>query len=719
MPLPSFNTPPQFLEVPAYPIVQPAFGGLPGPYSFGGKIFWIFCEDASSSAPVASLVAYSNTSSTGAQPSTRIASTLNIKGSNNYSTSYPGSGSLLYVTFYSFTSVSVHSLQVVTFDMSNSTWGTPNDTGVTLSNSDPTLHCYGFLLANGNIQLVYSTTPGETSLSAQVYTIIFSSGVWGSPTLISDGISNWDLLSCVAISTNKIGVFLYTYVSSINRTSIYYGFLSGTTLTTAVYGAYNSLGTNEGNYSYYDPVSDTAAMAGVQITTGHQVNLFLASPSASTTVSTVTVYNDSGNAFNYDFASVAGNSAGNTFYLITTDQIDSQIHIFGSSALASGWTASPAVYYNQGTNEPSPAPVSPEILPLYSTFVGGTTYAVTAGFLMDVSGTNWCGVMAALIPGNSASVTCSITIVDNLAANCNNPPVATQNIPYTHTLTATGGVAPYTFAIVSGSLPPGLTLDGSTGIISGTPNTPGVYPFSVQVTDSTPVSITINCSITVIGTQLQASCNNPMAATLGVFYTHTFTASGGLPPFTFAITGSVPPGLSFNTSNGILSGIPTMIGSFVFTVTVTDAGAFTANVTCLIVTQTIQNKFTELYSWRSFADPDLVFSWRTQAQTFGFHGYIHCGRIEMMYSSKDVVTIALTAFDGTNSQTMTIPSTGGTWQKVLLTPTYNKGQLLSFSATSPTAFQISGKDSLLWLMEWGSSKGYALYPLMGETRTKP
>lgn len=129
--------------------------------------------------------------------------------------------------------------------------------------------------------------------------------------------------------------------------------------------------------------------------------------------------------------------------------------------------------------------------------------------------------------------------------------------------------------------------------------------------------------------------------------------------------------------------------------------------------------FTLLHSWRNFADPDSVFTWKTSKQTFGLHGYLYCGRLEPTYSSTAPVTLNLTAFDGTSAATMTIPSTGGLTQKILVTPTFNKGQLLSFSATSAQPFQLMPGDSLLWVRQWGSTAPWLLYPLGAEGGVKP
>jgi hypothetical protein len=61
---------------------------------------------------------------------------------------------------------------------------------------------------------------------------------------------------------------------------------------------------------------------------------------------------------------------------------------------------------------------------------------------------------------------------------------AAVGVPYSAFLVVAGGVPAYTFAIIGGSLPTGLTLDTSTGEISGTPTTAATYTYSAQVTDS-------------------------------------------------------------------------------------------------------------------------------------------------------------------------------------------------------------------------------------------
>jgi hypothetical protein len=150
----------------------------------------------------------------------------------------------------------------------------------------------------------------------------------------------------------------------------------------------------------------------------------------------------------------------------------------------------------------------------------------------------------------------------------------TVNQPgYSQTLVPSGGTGAITLNLTSGpaSLPPGLTFDASTGILSGTPTTTGVYTFTITGTDagnqtgSQTYTVTINPPVTVPAAVLPGS--NAHVPN----YNASITATGGTGAYTFAVTGgTLPPGLTLDPALGTITGIPTTVGTFNFTVTATD-----------------------------------------------------------------------------------------------------------------------------------------------------
>lgn len=86
--------------------------------------------------------------------------------------------------------------------------------------------------------------------------------------------------------------------------------------------------------------------------------------------------------------------------------------------------------------------------------------------------------------------------------NCNNPPSGILGFPYTHSFGLTGGTAPFTWSVSAGTLPPGLSLNPSLGIVSGLPTQTGTFTFTIEVTDATPRTGTVTCSITIAALNL-------------------------------------------------------------------------------------------------------------------------------------------------------------------------------------------------------------------------
>jgi uncharacterized protein (TIGR03437 family) len=163
-------------------------------------------------------------------------------------------------------------------------------------------------------------------------------------------------------------------------------------------------------------------------------------------------------------------------------------------------------------------------------------------------------------------------------------PAGQINVAYSATLGAVSGTSPYTFTIVAGSLPNGITF--TNGVFSGTPTSSGSFPLTIQVRDSASPNATVsaNFNLVINSTTLLLSSAALPSAVINNAYSTQISASGGQPPYTFTVlAGSPAPGLSLSTA-GVLSGTPTASGSYQFTVRVQDSiGATTQGLITVTV----------------------------------------------------------------------------------------------------------------------------------------
>jgi hypothetical protein len=154
---------------------------------------------------------------------------------------------------------------------------------------------------------------------------------------------------------------------------------------------------------------------------------------------------------------------------------------------------------------------------------------------------------------------------------------------YSVLLHATGGTTPYGWSATG--LPPGMSLDAATGVLSGTPTATGTSTPMFTVTDSNTqtgskqLSIVINPPPppSVSTTFLPSGVQNQA-------YSATLSATSGTPPYTWSVTaGSLPAGVNLNGTTGALSGAPTATGTSTPTFTVTDNNSQTGSKQLSIV----------------------------------------------------------------------------------------------------------------------------------------
>jgi hypothetical protein len=152
---------------------------------------------------------------------------------------------------------------------------------------------------------------------------------------------------------------------------------------------------------------------------------------------------------------------------------------------------------------------------------------------------------------------------DNTVAN------ATLNVAYSNGVAASNTAS---YSLSGGALPTGLSLNTSTGAITGTPTAQGTFNFIIRAngsfegsTDTPVLTIVVNPPIPVFTDSSVAS-----VASLYTPYSDQVTASNATSYSVFS--GALPTGLSLNTSTGAITGTPNVAGSFTFVIRATNAG---------------------------------------------------------------------------------------------------------------------------------------------------
>ena len=146
---------------------------------------------------------------------------------------------------------------------------------------------------------------------------------------------------------------------------------------------------------------------------------------------------------------------------------------------------------------------------------------------------------------------------------------------YSQTIAASGGVAPYSYAVTAGALPAGWTLSPA-GALTGTPTAGGTFNFTVTATDSStgagaPYSASRAYSLTVAAPTITIAPTTLPAGIMGDAYSQTIAAANGTAPYTFAlVAGAMPAGVSLSSA-GVLAGTPSVSGTFNFTLSATDS----------------------------------------------------------------------------------------------------------------------------------------------------
>jgi len=143
---------------------------------------------------------------------------------------------------------------------------------------------------------------------------------------------------------------------------------------------------------------------------------------------------------------------------------------------------------------------------------------------------------------------------------------------YSAGVNARGGKKPYSWSLIDGTLPDGLTLDTAEGRISGMPSQAGKFSLSFQVTDSIGAISDKTLVLTIAANPPSITTKSLRNGKVGKKYLASLKARGGKKPYSWSLIGGpLPPGLTLDTAKGRISGVPTGGGIFNLTFQVQDS----------------------------------------------------------------------------------------------------------------------------------------------------
>ncbi len=229
------------------------------------------------------------------------------------------------------------------------------------------------------------------------------------------------------------------------------------------------------------------------------------------------------------------------------------VPVITSNGTAAGQVGQPFRYQINATNTPTGYAVT-------GTLPGGLSFDSATGVISGVPSSETATAVSVTLgasnaDGASAPKTLSITIAPAPATPRITSALAASGrvgVAFTYQITASDTPTSYS----SDALPAGLALNSTTGAITGTPSAAGVFPVQIRAANAAGLGQASTLTITIASPLLAPAITSDATANakVGVLFSYQITATGE--PTSYNVTGTLPAGLSLNTTTGLLSGNP-------------------------------------------------------------------------------------------------------------------------------------------------------------------
>ncbi|OOW00994.1 IPT/TIG domain/outer membrane autotransporter barrel domain-containing protein [Pseudomonas sp. MF4836] len=319
------------------------------------------------------------------------------------------------------------------------------------------------------------------------------------------------------------------------------------------------------------PVAGATSVILAANSSNNPITLNLSGGTATASGTSITYTPTAGYSGSDSFTYTATNSGGTSSPATVTLTVSAPTLIV-SPATAPGATAGGAyslIFSTSGGTAPYSYSLFSGALPpgmaLSSTGIFSGVPSAAGSYTLTLRSTDAFGAIGSqtytLVIADALPMTGAVSAT--VAANSSANPIA---------LNLGGGTAT-SVAVASAPSHGSATASGTSITYTPTAGYSGVDSFTYTATNSSGTSSPATVSLTISAPTLVLTPASLGAGTTGSPYSATFSTSGGTAPYTYSVTGSLPAGMTLNTSSGVLSGTPTASGSYNLTITATDANA--------------------------------------------------------------------------------------------------------------------------------------------------